>query len=231
MMAERITLELVDGALEVEGPDEVVDAVAAELAADTGALALVLEVFGGAVEVVATNAPACWPPRGGFTPAWRRLQFRTLEVLPTEERPTIDPYAAEPPSVPCSNCAVPSGSALKERVFETGLWQTCARCQGRTFRSTPSGDVCARCTPPVPSAEPAPTWRRAGSGWVCGRCHPAPPPDRWPVCGRCGARGHAEPDHDRLVEWAERRLRRTRDPKRRRELEDALAQLAQRAGA
>jgi hypothetical protein len=123
-----VVLELEDGRVVVDGPDDAVDGVASALAADRDALQLVVDVFGSGVGIVAVDVPATWPPRGGFVPAWRRLSARKpLIILPSETvSGRVDPYATEAPTLPCPSCGLTA-------------WHRAG-----------SGWSCRTCHPPVP---------------------------------------------------------------------------------
>jgi hypothetical protein len=226
---EKVVLDVVDGHLGVEGPDDVVDTVATALAADKVALQMVVDVF-GPVTVVSAGAPPVWPPKGGFVPAWRRVSpTRPLIVLPSERvSGWVDPFTDGSPTAPCPRCAATrTRSAVPEAIFETGSWQTCSRCEGRRWRSTPEGDVCAACGP-LSGREPvAATWVRTGGGWICTRCHPpAPTDDTRAICETCGGKGRCRPDHDvQLRRFGERLLRRTRSAAKQETIRAALAAL------
>jgi hypothetical protein len=226
---DQVVLDVDDGQLCVDGPDDVVDDVATALTADKEALALIVDAF-GPVEVVSAGTPPVWPPRGGFVPAWRRVSAtRPLIVLPSERvSGLVDPFAVEPPTAPCPTCAVTrTRSAAPEEIFDTGPWQTCSRCGGRRWRSTPEGDVCVACGPPSGREPVATTWVRAGGGWVCTRCHPpAPTDDTRTICEICGGKGRCRPDHDmQLRRFGERLLRRTRSAAKQETIRAALAAL------
>jgi hypothetical protein len=226
---DRVVLDADGGQLCVDGPDDVVDEVATALAADKEALALVIDAF-GPVEVVSAGTATVWPPRGGFVPAWRRVSpARPLIVLPSEQGlgRGVDPFTAEPPTAPCPCTVTQTTSAPSEAIFDTGPWQTCSRCGGRRWRSTPDGDECAACGPPPGRESVAPTWVRAGGGWTCTRCHPpTPPDDTRTICEICGGKGRCRPDHDvQLRRFGERLLRRTRNAAKQETIRAALAAL------
>jgi hypothetical protein len=225
--ASDLVLDLDDGRLRVTGPDAVVDAVATVLAANKAALRAIVDVF-GPVAIVAASAPATWPPKGGFVPAWRRLRSgHPLLILPTE-RLSVMPYAPEPPTVPCPTCTLaPRPPVPQGLTFGTGPWQTCLRCQGHRWRSTEHGDECATCGPMPGSELPPATWRRAGTGWVCTQCHPIPPVDAREVCAICGGKGRCRPDHPARLRAEARRLRtKARSAPQRARINAALAALA-----
>jgi len=226
---DQVVLDVDDGQLCVDGPDDVVDEVATALAADKEALALVVDAF-GPVEVVSAGTPPVWPPRGGFVPAWRRVSpTRPLIVLPSERvSGQVDPFTVEPPTAPCPTCAATrTRSAAPEAIFDTGSWQTCSRCGGRRWRSTPEGDACAACGPPSGCEPVEATWVRAGGGWTCTRCHPpVPTDDTRIICEICGGKGRCRPDHDvQLRRFGERLLRRTHNAAKQETIRAALAAL------
>jgi hypothetical protein len=225
-----IRLEVDGDSLLATGPEELLsDDVVAALGADKQALLAIAEVFPG-VAVVSAGTNPTWPPKGGIVPAWRRVSSRKpLIVFPSEQTPsTIAPFAVEPPSTPCPTCTVPQGvQPASERIFETGPWQVCARCQGRRWRATASGDECVACGP-APGRESVPsTWVWSKSAWSCSRCHPPVPPDDRELCEICGAKGRpCGPDHVvRLRQLGEQLLRRTRSAKKRAAIAAALAAL------
>jgi hypothetical protein len=227
---DRIVLEVVDGDLDVVGPDTALtpEAVAA-LCEIKDALRLVAEVFPG-VSIVTVDVPKRWPPPGGFVPAWRRLSStRPLILLPSEHvSGWVDPFTIEPPTAPCPTCAMTrTRSVAPEEIFDTGLWQTCSRCGGRRWRSTPEGDICVACGASSGREPVAATWVRAGGGWACTRCHPpVPTDDTRIVCEICGGKGRCRPDHDvQLRRFGERLLRRTRSAAKQETIRAALAAL------
>jgi hypothetical protein len=226
---EKVILDVVDGRLGVDGPDDVVDAVATVLAADKMALQMLVDFFCPVTVISAGTAPV-WPPKGGFVPAWRRVSStRPLIILPSERvSGGVEPFTVEPPTVPCPTCAVTRArSAAPEAIFDTGRWQTCSRCGGRRWRSTPEGDVCVACGPPSGHEPVATTWVRAGDGWICNRCHPPEPPDDTrTICEICGGKGQCRPDHDvQLRRFGERLLRQTRNAAKQEMIRAALAAL------
>jgi hypothetical protein len=221
-----------DGAqLRVTGPDELLtDDVVAALIADKVALQMVVDIF-GPVTVVSAGTLPVWPPRGGFVPAWRRVSpTRPLIVVPSERvSGRVDPFTVEPPTAPCPTCAATrTRSAAPEAIFDTGYGQTCSRCRGRRWRSTPEGDVCVACGPPSGREPVAATWVRAGGGWTCSRCHPpAPTDDTRTICEICAGKGQCRPDHDvQLRRFGERLLRRTRNAAKKEAIRAALAALS-----
>jgi hypothetical protein len=221
----RIVLEADGEHLAVSGPpDLLTDAVVEALRAERAALQLVVEVF-GPVTVASAGTNPTWPPRGGFTPSWRRLSARKpLVVLPSEAMVgEISPHAEDPPAVSCPTCAVaePAVSARVGDLYESGPWQVCSRCQGRRWLVTAHGDVCAACEPEGALAPP--TWVRSGDGWVCSRCHPPVAPDDRPVCEICGGKGACRPDHpQRLRQLGMQLLKKTRSARRQAEIRAAL---------
>jgi hypothetical protein len=230
MSDDAVVLDADADGLIVTGPDDVVDAVAAALAADKAALELVVEIF-GPVTVVAAGVAQPWPPKGGFVPAWRRLLPRKpLIVLPSEHVVgRVAPYATEPPTTPCPVCAEREPKCYASSPtssWETGPWQTCTRCGSRRWRWSAAGDECVACGPMPGTELPPATWVRAGTGWACSRCHPPVPPDPRAVCAICGGKGRCRPDHnDRLRAHAVRLLKKTKSEQRRRQIEAALAAL------
>jgi hypothetical protein len=208
----------------VDGPVDVLEGAATALAADKQALELVVEVF-GPVEVLSANTRAVWSPPGGFDPSQRRLtRGLPLVVLPSEHG-AIDPYADEPPTLPCPVCTVEQVHPTLERTCATGPWQSCSTCGGRQWHTTAQGDVCVACGPPSYAIAPS-TWVRCGSGWTCSRCHPPARPYDREVCPICGGKGQCRPDHDSKLRLAgEKLLRRTRSVKKRAAIEHALAAL------
>jgi hypothetical protein len=226
---EKVVLDVVDGHLGVDGPDDVVDTVAAALAADKVALQRVVDVF-GPVTVVSAGTLRVWPPKGGVVPAWRRVsRTRPLIVLPSERvSGRVDPFAVEPPTAPCPMCAMTRArSAAPKAIFDTGSWQTCSRCGARRWRSTAEGDVCAVCGPPSGREPVAATWVQAGGSWICTRCHPPQPTDDTrTICEICGGKRGCRPDHDvQLRRLGERLLRRTRNAAKQETIRAALAAL------
>ncbi len=64
---DEILIDIDGDKLLVDGPDDVVDDMAATLAADKAALQTVVEIF-GPVTVISAGTPTPWPPKGGFVP-------------------------------------------------------------------------------------------------------------------------------------------------------------------
>jgi hypothetical protein len=204
MIDDAIALDVVDGELDVAGPETALTPEVVESLRDVkDALRIVAEVFPGTT-VVDVTGPMRWPPKGGFVPAWRRLRgAMPLVVLPSE------------------HVAVTTGSVtthakpFQEAIFETGAWQVCTRCNGRRWRTTPHGDVCVTC-PPLLAQDPTPsvTVTVPNEGWES-------------VCAVCGGKNRCRPDHDlRLRQVAARMLRlKSTGAKRRAILEAALDRL------
>jgi hypothetical protein len=145
-------LAVVDGRLQVTSTTTVTDELGEALRVHTDVLMMIVEVF-GPVELAA--------------------------VLPAEHSSTLAVFADQAPTVPCPVCTLPERPErlVASTTFTTGRWQVCLRCDGTTWRRTPSRDACATCSP-LPDPLPSPGWYRAGDGWVCRVCHsPVPPTD------------------------------------------------------
>jgi hypothetical protein len=100
MTGDAIALDVVDGDLDVTGPETALTPEVVESLRDVkDALLVVADVFPGAT-VVDVTGPSRWPPEGGFVPAGRRLRAGAapLIVLPSERvpLPTYPPPAPIP---------------------------------------------------------------------------------------------------------------------------------------